>query len=204
MQKQIITFLFCVALAMTTVAQIPALTHNDMLTSLLGVMPKKEPLRVDTLETTALDGGVKYKIRYFIEPGNPVLETPDDWGSAYLFVPSLPSGKKAPAIVAMHQDDVYYHIGKSEPAGLMGDSTMFYGRELFERGYIVMCPDRFYMPTGAKRVKTGEIYPRMIMRGTSLPNRNESEYCSRKDVTPGVKKHTTFHAQLMSWWQCQR
>ena len=144
MQKQIITFLFCVALTMTTVAQIPALTHNDMLTSLLGVMPKKEPLRVDTLETTALDGGVKYKIRYFIEPGNPVLETPDDWGSAYLFVPSLPSGKKAPAIVAMHQDDVYYHIGKSEPAGLMGDSTMFYGRELFERGYIVMCPDRFY------------------------------------------------------------
>ena len=125
MQKQIITFLSCAAIAMTTVAQIPAPTHNELLTSLLGVMPDKEPLRVDTLETTALDGGVRYKIHYFIEPGNPALETPDDWGSAYLFVPSLPQGKKAPAIVAMHQDDVHYHIGKSEPAGLLGDSTMF-------------------------------------------------------------------------------
>lgn len=144
MQKQIITFLSCAAIAMTTVAQIPAPTHNELLTSLLGVMPDKEPLRVDTLETTALDGGVRYKIHYFIEPGNPALETPDDWGSAYLFVPSLPQGKKAPAIVAMHQDDVHYHIGKSEPAGLLGDSTMFYGKELFERGYVVICPDRFY------------------------------------------------------------
>jgi hypothetical protein len=44
----------------------------------------------------------------------------------------------------MHQDDIYYHIGKSEPAGLVGDSTMYYGKELFDRGYIVICPDRFY------------------------------------------------------------
>lgn len=117
---------------------------NDMLTSLLGEMPEKLPLQTDTLEQTPLNNGMRYKIRYFIEPGNTTLGTPDDWGYAYLFIPNLPTGKKIPAIVAMHQDDIYYHIGKSEPAGLMGDSTMCYGKELFERGYIVICPDRFY------------------------------------------------------------
>lgn len=49
-----------------------------------------------------------------------------------------------PAIVAIHQDDVNFHIGKSEPEGIMGDSTMYYGKELFERGYVVICPDRYY------------------------------------------------------------
>ncbi len=125
--------------------------NKDVLTNLLGEMPERLPLCTDTLEKTPLNSGMRYKIRYFIEPGNSILGTPDDWGYAYLFIPNLAAGEKAPAIVAMHQDDVYFHIGKSEPAGLMGDSTMHYGKELFERGYIVICPDRFYH---AERRKT--------------------------------------------------
>lgn len=125
--------------------------NKDVLTNLLGEMPERLPLCTDTLEKTPLNNGMRYKIRYFIEPGNSILGTPDDWGYAYLFIPDLAAGEKAPAIVAMHQDDVYFHIGKSEPAGLMGDSTMHYGKELFERGYIVICPDRFYH---AERRKT--------------------------------------------------
>lgn len=151
MIPRILSFLSCVILALASVAQTvfsentKHTTHDDVtLKLLLGEMPEKKPLLIDTLESTQLDGGIRYKIRYFIESGNPVLDTPDDWGSAYLFIPKLSKGKKTPAIVAMHQDDVYYHIGKSEPAGLMGDSTMHYGKELFERGYIVICPDRFY------------------------------------------------------------
>lgn len=144
MLRQYITFLSCAIIAMASVAQTTTINRNDILISLLGEMPEREPLNTDTLEYTALDGGNRYKIRYFIEAGNPALDTPDDWGYAYLFVPTLTKGEKAPAVVAMHQDDIYYHIGKSEPAGLMGDSTMQYGKELFERGYIVICPDRFY------------------------------------------------------------
>lgn len=125
--------------------------NKDVLTNLLGEMPERLPLCTDTLEKTLLNSGMRYKIRYFIEPGNSILGTPDDWGYAYLFIPNLAADEKAPAIVAMHQDDVYFHIGKSEPAGLMGDSTMHYGKELFERGYIVICPDRFYH---AERRKT--------------------------------------------------
>lgn len=67
---------------------------NDMLTSLLGEMPEKLPLQTDTLEQTPLNNGMRYKIRYFIEPGNTTLGTPDDWGYAYLFIPNLPTGKK--------------------------------------------------------------------------------------------------------------
>ena len=115
-----------------------------MLTQLLGDMPERQRLNIDTLETVALDKGNRYKIRYFIEPGNSKLNTPDDWGYAYLFIPNIANNEKRPAIVAIHQDDVNFHLGKAEPAGLMGDSTMFYGKELFERGYIVICPDRYY------------------------------------------------------------
>jgi dienelactone hydrolase len=114
------------------------------LIDLLGVMPEKQPLQIDTLETVKLDNGIRHKIKYFIEPGNSKLNTPDDWGFAYLFIPYSAKMHKTPALVAIHQDDVYYHIGKSEPAGLMGDSTMYYGKELFDRGYVVICPDRYY------------------------------------------------------------
>lgn len=144
MKNKSIAFLSGIFVFISAAAMMPADDKDNLLTSLLGKMPERSPLRIDTLENVETAGGVRYKIRYFIEPGNPVLETPDDWGYAYLFVPTLPKGKKAPAIVAMHQDDIYFHIGKSEPAGLAGDSTMFYGKELFERGYIVICPDRFY------------------------------------------------------------
>lgn len=34
---------------------------NDVLTSLLGEMPKKLPLQTDTLEQTPLSGGMRYK-----------------------------------------------------------------------------------------------------------------------------------------------
>lgn len=143
--KQILPLLICIAAATTVMAQkLVKSPDRELLTTLLGEMPTKEPLRIDTLESSRLDGGIRYKIRYFIEAGNPTLGTPDDWGYAYLFIPELNKGQKAPAIVAIHQDDVNFHIGKSEPAGLMGDSTMHYGKELFERGYIVICPDRFY------------------------------------------------------------
>ncbi len=151
MTYRFLSFILCAVFAFTSYAQTTihesqkqTSPDDNMLKSLLGEMPERKALLIDTLESAQLDGGMRYKIRYFIEPGNPALDTPDDWGSAYLFIPKNTKGKKLPAIVAMHQDDVYYHIGKSEPAGIMGDSTMYYGKELFERGYIVICPDRFY------------------------------------------------------------
>lgn len=101
--KLIVMFLLCALLPLGSAAQKPEVSvDSDLLASLLGEMPEKRSLQIDTLESLPLDGGMRYKIRYFIEAGNPVLGTPDDWGSAYVFVPSLPEGEKAPAIVALH------------------------------------------------------------------------------------------------------
>ncbi len=36
-----------------------------------------------------------------------------------------------------------YEFGKSEPAGVAGDPELACGKELAEKGYIVICPDRF-------------------------------------------------------------
>jgi hypothetical protein len=46
-------------------------------------------------------------------------------------------------MIAIHQDGPQSHIGKSEPSGLIGDKNLFYGLEQFQRGYVVICPDRF-------------------------------------------------------------
>ncbi len=110
----------------------------------LGEFPKKQALQIDTIEVVKLTNGVRYKIKYFSEDSNPKFGLPQDWIYAYLFVPDDTLNKKKAGIVAIHQDGVNYHIGKSEPAGIAGDSTMFYGLELFNKGYVVICPDKFY------------------------------------------------------------
>ncbi len=59
---------------------------------------------------------------------------------AYLLVPkniTFPS----PAILAMHQHDGFYEYGKDEVAGNAGNKDLFYGKELAERGYVVLAID---------------------------------------------------------------
>lgn len=109
----------------------------------LGVMPAKPALRVDTLEKKALPGGWRYRLRYLAEESDPLLHTPKDYGYAYLFIPEQAREKKTPGIVAIHQDGNHNYIGYHETAGIMGDADQHYGLELFQRGYIVICPDRF-------------------------------------------------------------
>lgn len=46
-----------------------------------------------------------------------------------------------PAILAIHQHGGRYDLGKSELVGLNGDSQYAYGRDLCQRGYVVLCPD---------------------------------------------------------------
>ena len=94
MLRQYITFLSCAIIAIASVAQTTTTNRNDILISLLGEMPKREPLKTDTLEYTALDGGNRYKIRYFIEAGNPALDTPDDWATHTCLYLLSPKGKK--------------------------------------------------------------------------------------------------------------
>lgn len=46
-----------------------------------------------------------------------------------------------PAVVAVHQHNDQYALGKSEPAGLAGDPTMAYGLAMVRLGVAVLVPD---------------------------------------------------------------
>ena len=120
-----------------------SLEQKQDLVDVLGDFPTETPLNIDTLEIVELaDVGHRLLLRYLSEPKDTVFGTPVDLIQAYLFVPRDVS-IKYPAIVAIHQDGPNDHIGKKESAGVAGDSSLFYGLELFNKGYVVICPDRY-------------------------------------------------------------
>lgn len=118
--------------------------ERGKLLELLGHMPQRPELETRWLDTVKVEGGVRYKIKYLAEEADPVMGFPEDWVYAYLFVPDHNPGKELAAMIAVHQDDVSFHLGKDEAAGLAGKESMQYGLHLFERGYVVLCPDRYY------------------------------------------------------------
>jgi len=81
---------------------------------------------------TRIPGGERWLIGYQTAPRERV--------SAFLLVPNT-GGDRVPAILASHQHNGEFGVGKSETAGLGGDPEMAYGLELFQRGYVVLCPD---------------------------------------------------------------
>lgn len=115
--------------------------YNKLL-SILGDFPEPPTLKIDTLERIEIENGLRLKIQYCVEKANNSYNRPDDIVRAYLFVPNHKANQKMPAIIAIHQDGPNTHLGKKEPAGIDGDSTLSYGLELFKRGYVVVCPDR--------------------------------------------------------------
>lgn len=126
-------------------AAAPAPKARDAaLLALFGPMPPRPKPQFTVLETTGIEGGQRLKIEYLAEAAYPPLGEPEDRVRAYLLVPAHTAGQKLPAILAFHQDGPQYHIGKAEPAGLAGDANLFYGLDLFRRGHVVLCPDRFY------------------------------------------------------------
>lgn len=114
-------------------------------------MPPKPVLKIDTIERLQMEGGWRYRLRYLSEDSNKILHTPKDFITAFLFVPDKAKTKNLPGMVAIHQDGNHNYLGTLEPAGIAGDSDQHYGLELFQRGYIVICPDRF-LHAGRRRI----------------------------------------------------
>ena len=119
--------------------QIPT---RDGFLALLGEPPaERPPLDVEVLSEADHEGHTLQRIAYTTVPGERV--------QAYLLLPRGNRGRK-PGVLAIHQDgaDRPYQFGGSEPAGVNGDPELPYGRELCQRGYVVICPDRF--PFGSR------------------------------------------------------
>jgi dienelactone hydrolase len=105
---------------------------RSRLFDLLGVMPERCELDPKIEESVELEGVVRQRVTYAVEPGDRV--------AAYCFVPRGASGKN-PAVFAHHQHNGEYHLGKSEPAGIAGNLEQAYALELARRGYVVLAPD---------------------------------------------------------------
>jgi dienelactone hydrolase len=100
------------------------------LTSLLGPMPERVPLRFETLESVETPSYRRDTVVFDVEE---TMSVP-----AFLLVPH---GRTAPgpAVLAVHG----HGPGKAEACGLerTGTPNADYGHQLAERGYVVLAPD---------------------------------------------------------------
>ena len=98
----------------------------------LGEFPKKPSpdFQIDSSEQK--EGYIRHKVSYNVEAGERV--------NAVLLIPETSSSKN-PAMLALHQHNGQFHLGKSEVDGTAGDQMYAYGLELCLRGYVVLCPD---------------------------------------------------------------
>ena len=117
-------------------------SKRRMLTQVLGDFPVPPALSITILESEQLEGGIRHKVEFTVEELNPLFATPVDRIRAFLLVPEHDTNERLPAIVAIHQDGPNSHLGKKEPAGLDGAEDQHFGLELFQRRYVVICPDR--------------------------------------------------------------
>jgi dienelactone hydrolase len=114
-------------------AQMNISLRRSLLTR-LGHFPRHVPL--EPLFGTEIDEGAytRTSVTYKVEA--------DEYVPAWLLTPKgiVPEGGW-PAILALHQHGGQYDLGKSELVGLIGDPQYAYGRELCQKGYVVICPD---------------------------------------------------------------
>jgi len=109
-------------------------TLRQALLTRLGRFPERVPL--NPMVGSRIDEGeyTRTLITYTVEAGERV--------SAWLLLPRGAAPTNGwPAVLAIHQHDNQYDLGKAEPAGLAGDAMYAYGKELCQRGYVVLCPD---------------------------------------------------------------
>ena len=127
-----------------------ASAFRQTLIRLLGRTPGRAALQPRVVERVPLQGLVREKVSYFVEPGQRV--------SAYLFLPERPGPH--PAVLCIHQHNREYHLGKSEPAGLSGNAEQYYALELAKRGHVTLAPDALCFEERQHPILRGADYER--------------------------------------------
>ena len=108
--------------------------RKQLLECLGGPWPEACDLRPKLRETTAKEGYRIESLTFEAEPGDPI--------PAMLLVPDgVDAAHPAPAVAIWHQHNGQWHLGKSEPAGLLGNPMHHTGAALAKEGYVVLCPD---------------------------------------------------------------
>jgi dienelactone hydrolase len=152
----------------------------------LGSFPETPAPDAETVAVESADGFERRLIEYAVEP--------DERIRAYLLVPDDVDAP-APGVLAIHQHNGEFALGKSEPAGLSADAEKHYGAELARRGYVVLCPDLLCFedrqPPEYERMEgstpDGEDYERFVamdrlLRGSTLQAKYLSDLAVALDV----------------------
>lgn len=123
------------ALSLLTLFSISAMAQSKgplrKLEQVMGALPpadRERSLDVKILLTEDVGTYTRTKLTYEPEAGRKVY--------AWLLVPK--AGGKLPAAICLHQTTA---MGKDEPIGLGQNENMQYGKELAERGWVVLAPD---------------------------------------------------------------
>jgi dienelactone hydrolase len=137
-----------------------------------GAWPEPSPLKPKIVDTEKTKDFTRHLVSYEVEP--------DDLVRAYLLIPTgVTARKPAPAVAIWHQHAGQYHLGKSEPAGLLGNPMHHTGAALAKEGYVVLCPDALAFeerqdPTG--KLKGGNYerfeFLRYVVNGKSMAWKN--------------------------------
>ncbi len=90
--------------------------------------------KFDRIETKTLDGYSRSLIEYSAADGDRI--------SAFLFEPTTAESQTRPAVLIHHQHNGEQHLGKSEVAGLKGNSYQAFAPSLVKRGFVVLAPDQ--------------------------------------------------------------
>ena len=104
---------------------------REELRSFLKLQPPYRPPAPRTIERADEEGCARSLMRYSTEDGDEI--------EAFLFEPS--TGTPRGAVLALHQHNSQWEIGKSEVAGLIGDPLQAFGPALARRGVMVLAPD---------------------------------------------------------------
>lgn len=96
-------------------------------------------------DRTEQEGFVRLRLCYKVPDGDTV--------AAYLLVPSEPGPH--PGVVALHQHNSQWGIGKSEVCGISGDPFQAFGPSLARRGICVLAPDAVGFESRCGHANTG-------------------------------------------------
>ncbi len=126
-------------------------SRREEIASFLGFSPSSVASDVRVLSSIEEDGVERKLVQYISRDGEEI--------QAFLLVPN---GPLQGAVLALHQHNSQWEIGKSEVAGLVGDPLQAFGPPLARQGIMVLAPDSVGFESRMKAVNGGiSLAPRL-------------------------------------------
>jgi dienelactone hydrolase len=124
-----------------------------------------------------------------------------DWIPAYLLLPTDAPGP-LPPVIALHQHNGQWQLGKREPAGFAGDPSQNYGERLAEAGFAVLIPDGMCFEERASATLDGPSYERYVamyefLHGRSLTALMVSDVMASVDLLAAFPQIDTSRVGLI-------